>query len=113
MYHKGVSTTATSGANAAGKAEVAAVANGSHLIYGFSVIVSDAAGTTAGAVTLKDGATVIYSDIIPASAAVGSRIQRDFTCPIACTPGNAVSLNSAALGTGCKTICNLVTELIP
>ncbi len=113
MYHKGVSTTATSAANGAGKAEVAAVAGASHLIWGFSVIVSDAAGTTAGAVTLKDGTTVIYNDVIPAAAAVGTRIQRDFLCPLAGTPGNPVSLNSAALGAGCKTICNLVTELIP
>ena len=110
VYASGWSVTATSAANTAGAATKAAASGKTHYITGFSVNVSDAAAgaTAAGfAVQLKNGSTVIWTETLAASAAVGSRIAVEFPAPIPCTSGAAASINCAALGASSKSNLNL------
>lgn len=106
----GWSVTAASAANTAGKAEKAATAGKTHYITGFSVNVSAAAAgaTAAGfAVQLKNGTTVIWTETLAASAAVGSGVAITFPAPIPCASGAAASIHCAALGASSVANMNL------
>jgi len=108
VYVEGWSVTALSDANTAGSATKAASSGKAHYITGFSALVSDAAtAATPTAVSLKDGTTSIWEELLPASSAIGTVITRTFPAPIKCTNGNAASINSAAAGAGSKIRLNL------
>lgn len=107
-FAEGWSVTALSAANTAGAATKAAASGKTHYITGFSVAVSDAATAAAAtAISLKDGTTAIWEEILPVSSAIGAGFSREFPAPIKCTSGAAASINSAAAGASSKIRLNL------
>jgi hypothetical protein len=72
----------------------------------FEAIVSDAAaGASPVNVILKDGTTAKWTEIIPASSAIGYRISINFQYPVEFA--GAVNLVSDAAGSGSKIRLNL------
>ncbi len=107
---EGWAVTGKSAADTAGKAAKAAAAGRAHYLTGFTVAVSAAAAaaTAAGfAITIKDGTTVIWETLFPASAAVGTERTITFTSPLKCSVNSELSVNVAALGANSIAIMNI------
>lgn len=100
-----VSQTGT--ANTANTITLAAVPNQAYHVTAFNVVINGAASASAITVTITDGATVVWTEIIPASAAIGTGVSRLFGFPLVGTPGNALALSATAGGAGCIAINNL------
>lgn len=99
--------TADSAAAGAGTVTKAAVAGQTHYIDGFSVAIRGGAAANDIVITIKDGTTIIYTDCIGSTAASGTVTGICFPSPIACTLGNACTLNITAGGTGVISSGNL------
>ena len=94
-------------ANAVNTITLAAVPNQAYHVTAFNVVISGAASASPITITITDGATVVWTEIIPTSAAIGAGVGKVFTSPLAGTVGNALALAASAGGTGCVTIANL------
>lgn len=101
----GWSVTGASGDNATQTLNRPAEAGKRHFIAGVSVSVSGAAAAVDVAVTLKDGASVIWQGFI--GTGVRGLVSKSFEVPIACGEGNAVSLEVGPAGAGAITTANL------
>lgn len=97
----------TGTANAVNTITLAVVPNQAYHVTAFNVVINGAASASAITVTITDGATVVWTEIIPASAAIGTGVSRLFGFPLVGTPGNALALSATAGGAGCVTIANL------
>ncbi len=97
----------TGTANAVNTITLAAVPNQAYHVTAFNVTLSGAASGAAITVTISDGSTVIWEEIIPSGTAIGVGVGKVFTSPLAGTVGNALTLAASAGGTGCVTIANL------
>ena len=107
-FSNGWAVTALSAANTAGAATKAGVARKTHYVTGYSVAVDVAANAAAiKQITLKDGTTDICTEVLAASAAVGTKISQNFPAPIKITTGAACSINCPALDATAKSRLNL------
>jgi len=94
------SNSSLSDANTILALQEAAVSGQSHHIYGFEAVVEVVAtAATPVVIAIKSSTTVLYQTTFVASAAVGTRIARDFTKPLVCTAGELAELNVTAGGT--------------
>jgi len=98
------SVTATSSANVAGVATVAAVDGKQHYILGYLVALRSASASADILVTLKDNTTVKLTDVIGNASPTGTSAEKVSSMPIVIgTVNTAMNLGASAGGTGAIT----------
>jgi hypothetical protein len=99
--------SADSGINSPQTLTKAAVTGKSHYITSLEVSISGAAAANDITISLKDGSTVVWKEIIGSGAPRGERAGIVFTSPIKMTAATATTLVVDAGGAGVLTSANL------
>jgi hypothetical protein len=87
---------------------VTGTADLTYYVTGFHVATSGAAaGANDITVSVKNGSTTIWKDLIGAAAAQGTRVGINFDVPLKITKGANLVLDASAGGAGCITSANL------
>lgn len=100
--------TQTSGDNAQQTVTRAAVLGQIHRITAIEVVIKGAAAGADIDIELRDGATVLWSEVIGDAALVGTRVGISFSHPVQCTANTAANLVVDAGGqAGCLTVASM------